>query len=211
MKLIRELGLREDYIDKRTGKMQYKNVGEFECPVCGKHVEHYLTRGKQFKTCKNCAGTQRETHGLGKHALYSVLQGMKQRCNNPNNAKYHLYGGRGITICEDWNDITAFVEWAEANGYQEGLTIDRIDRDKGYYPANCEWIPLSDNSSKTIKRRPVIQLRRILVPTKEFVEIAQWESAKKAADALGLVAAHITRACQNEGKTHGGFGWKYVD
>ena len=62
-----------------------------------------------------------------------------------------------------------------------------------------------------MKRRPVIQLRQALIPNKHYVEERIWDSAKQAADSLGLVAAHITVVCQGTRKTHGGFSWKYAD
>lgn len=85
---------------------------------------------------------------MGKSSLYNSWCNMKARCLNPKHPKYHRYGGRGITVCEEWLDIVAFVEWAKKNGYQEGLTIDRIDNDKGYCPSNCQWISVTENSRK---------------------------------------------------------------
>jgi hypothetical protein len=65
---------------------------------------------------------------------------MKQRCNNPNNQKYKDYGDRGIKLCDEWlNSFEAFYDWAIANGYADGLSIDRKDVNGNYEPSNCRW------------------------------------------------------------------------
>lgn len=77
---------------------------------------------------------------------------MKQRCRDPNGKSYKNYGGRGIKVCQEWtDDFEAFYTWAMAHGYQEGLTIDRIDNDGDYKPDNCQWITLEENVSKARK------------------------------------------------------------
>lgn len=79
-------------------------------------------------------------HKVGGTRLYEIWQSMKSRCYNPNNTRYHRYGGRGITVCNEWVDnFETFYEWAVANNYSDDLTIDRINTDGNYEPNNCRW------------------------------------------------------------------------
>lgn len=85
------------------------------------------------------------THCLSKTRLYRIWANMKDRCLNSNTREYPYYGGRGITVCDEWkNDFQAFYNWAMANSYQDHLSIDRIDNDKGYTPDNCRWATHSE-------------------------------------------------------------------
>ena len=92
--------------------------------------------------------------------LSNILDNMKKRCYNANNPQFKHYGGRGITICSEWLNrerakghknasmgFLAFQEWALANGYADNLTIDRIDNNKGYCPANCRWVSMKVQSN----------------------------------------------------------------
>lgn len=82
-------------------------------------------------------------HRRTDETLYKVWYGMKSRCNNPNNEQFHNYGGRGIKI-KEWSTYENFKQWALQNGYEDGLTIDRINVNDDYYPKNCRWITIQE-------------------------------------------------------------------
>jgi len=69
---------------------------------------------------------------------------MKQRCLNPNNKTYYRYGGVGKGVCDEWLEFLPFRDWALANGFEEGLTLDRIENSKGYSPENCRWATMGE-------------------------------------------------------------------
>ena len=107
--------------------------------------------------CKECAlkliSQKKRIHGespdTDKNAsrLYGIWLGMKTRCNNHKVDSYRLYGGRGIKVCEEWNDYLTFKKWALDNGYSDELSIDRIDNDGDYCPQNCKWSTLIEQAN----------------------------------------------------------------
>jgi hypothetical protein len=93
-------------------------------------------------------------HGYKGTKIWSTYHNIKQRCNNPKHPRYNDYGGRGITMCEEWlNDITSFINWAIENGYNKGLTIDRVDNNKGYSPDNCRCVSYAVQATNTNLRK----------------------------------------------------------
>lgn len=83
-------------------------------------------------------------HRLRNTRLYSIWRSMRSRCNNPNTTNYNYYGGKGITVCEEWDSFKAFYDWAMSSGYNDELTLDRVNTAENYEPGNCRWISLAE-------------------------------------------------------------------
>ena len=112
-----------------------------ECVVSGDSLKSGRSRSCG---CIRKEGNQ-TTHGMSYTKLYNSYRAMKERCYLTSHIAYKNYGGRGITICEEWkNSFEAFADWSMANGYKNGLTIDRIDTNGNYEPANCRWITIQE-------------------------------------------------------------------
>ena len=139
---------------------QKATYGLYECQYCGEEFKcqtsHIKNRGTISCGCQKNRIIKEQhsiniSHGMAKHRFYDTWRQMVQRCTNPNLKRYKDYGGRGITVCEEWLDIKNFIAWAESTHPKlEGYTLDRINNDKGYSPENCTW---SDKTAQAINQR----------------------------------------------------------
>lgn len=149
MRFGRLLVLKRSYVDK-------DNFIRWECLCdCGNTYfgRSYELRRGTVKSCGCLANENRKEisnktiHGLYKTPIYSVWKAMKSRCYREKDKRYLRYGGRGITVCDEWiNNPEKFITWSYGNGYKQGLSIDRIDNNKGYAPENCRFVSTAKNN-----------------------------------------------------------------
>jgi hypothetical protein len=136
-------------------------------------------------------------HGMSGTATYCCWANMKYRCNNPNSKKYSDYGGRGIRVCERWNDFKVF--FADMGEKPHGLTLDRKDNDGNYEPGNCRWATRSEQQGNTRRSRWFIAENK----TCQIVSNNQCKFAKQH----GLKKQNISTCLQGKFIQCG--GWKF--
>lgn len=122
---------------------------------CGNTV---IVRGYSLRSgnTQSCGCLQKETnirirttHGMSNTRIYNIWKGMKERCSTPSTSCYKYYGGRGIKVCDEWQEFEPFCEWAMMHGYRDDLTIDRLDVNGDYGPDNCRWATIEEQVLNT--------------------------------------------------------------
>ena len=158
---------------------RYRNNWNCICE-CGNHKEVRLD-GLTSGNVKSCGCLHSEisyknlTPGSPKYdvidnRLRGIWGGIKRRCLNEKCSCFNRYGGRGITICDEWLDFNKFAKWALSNGYRKDLSFDRIDNNKGYEPSNCRWVT---NKEQSLNRRSnvIVEYNGNKITIKELSEL----------------------------------------
>ncbi len=146
--LIKEIAKND--IDISLQKKHTGRIGLYLCS-CGNEVIVSIKRVE----CGNKVSCGCRYNRSGYHPNYKIWSKMKCRCNNKNHHAYHRYGGRGITVCDRWSDKrSGFSSFVSDMGVRpEGLTLDRIDGDKGYYKENCRWATMKEQQNNKCTNR----------------------------------------------------------
>lgn len=207
-----------EWIGKRYGKLVVIGLTKATPPYrgwrwickcdCGNTKVYDPPRLKSGRgvSCGCSVGHARKHGGTGTR-LYHVWDGMKQRCNNPNSEEYHRYGGRGITICEEWGSFANFRDWAMSTGYdpdapQGECTLDRIDNDGNYEPSNCRWVDMQEQMQNRPRRSPSIAYNNESHTLYEWAQIMGVSYQKlRNYRAKGWSIEKIMSICRNTGAT----------
>ena len=121
---------------------------------CGNKITILSSSVKSGKS-KSCGCLRKEKsplnvsvkHGMKHTRIHRIWTGMKSRCRNKTTVNWHIYGGKGISVCKEWELFIPFYIWSIKNGYKEDLSIDRIDNNKNYCPENCRWSTITEQNN----------------------------------------------------------------
>lgn len=160
-----------------------RGAARWECRCdCGKVTEVTANslRSRNTKSCgclsRELIGKSNATHGMshsrGRNPTYESWKGMRKRCHNKNNKSYANYGGRGISVCQRWDYFEAFLH--DMGPTPQGMSIERIDNNKGYEPDNCRWATTAEQNRNTRATKLSIEIaRKIREDSRVLREIAE--------------------------------------
>lgn len=142
---------------------------------------------------------------------------MRKRCNNKNRSNYHNYGGKGVRVCQEWDDFRNFMRWSFENGYYEQvkdgikkgkLSIDRINSNGNYEPNNCRWILFEENAIKSCKENPTRYYTYFGTDPDGRVHV--FENITEFSKKHGLDRSIITKICRKEKHYNTHKGWTFT-
>ena len=166
----------------------------FECEHCGKQVEKQKNNGLRDFSC-GCARYELTSKSNAIHGdsnsnaeyynLWSTWRNMRDRCNRSTNQDYQYYGGKGIVVCNEWNDYLEFKKWSILNSYEpnKNLQIDRIDSNKNYSPDNCRWVDAKTNQRNRdciiLNEEKANEIRTLIYSGLDDIEISKMYKVHK--------------------------------
>ena len=202
--VIKDLGCRKR-VSTSAHRVQHVQV---KCD-CGSIKDIALNDLKAGKT-KSCGCYNMEQiidratkHGKSDTRIYSIWKDMRKRCNNKNATNYSNYGGRGIKVCTEWDNFEEFYNWSMDNGYNENLSIDRIDFNGDYEPNNCRWTTSVRQNRNTRKNKPFVGVSPDGTKHKGF-------SQADFADKHNLDRKAISTCLNGRQKTHKGWSFYFI-
>lgn len=207
----------------RLTAIRYVKNGVWLCECeCGntKMVDGTSLRRGKVKSC-GCLLRERTIERSTKHhgsydRLYRIWSGMKYRCFNADGERYKDYGGRGITVCDEWLDYSTFREWANNSGYDPAApfgtcTLDRIDTNGNYEPSNCRWV---DYHAQALNRRPIKKPWKCRAVNRIDADgqiLNTYSSVTEASEDTGCSVNAIVGVCCGRYKTTHKMMWEYAD